>query len=64
MIVHELGPLKNVYFPAGGQNIIRIFSVYFLKMYVELSESVAFSHKLRYFMDQMGDQMKISFEYF
>ena len=48
--------------------------VYFLKKYDELSESVAFGQKLRYFtavrgilqtrMDERGDHMKMNFEYF
>ena len=41
--------------------------VYFLEKYDELSESVAFGQKLRYFTDQngpRGDHVKMNFEYF
>ena len=42
---------------AGGQNIIWFLvtqGVYFLKKYDQLSESVVFSQKLRYFTEQNG----------
>ena len=41
--------------------------MYYAERYYELSESVAFGQKLRYFTDQngsMGDHMKMNFEYF
>ena len=41
--------------------------VYFLEKYDELSESVAFAKKMRYFTDQNGPRgkhVKMNFEYF
>ena len=57
-IVHELEPKKWV-FGSGGwakDNIDfqQSQSVYFLERCGELSESVAFGKKLRYFTDQNG----------
>ena len=57
-IVHELEPKKMGIWSAGKQNIIQIFSNLrvstFWKKYDELSKSVAFGKKLRYFTDQNG----------
>ena len=64
--------LKNEYSaPADGRNLILIFSslrVCFLEKYDELSESVAFCQKFRYFTDQTewtkGGPHENDFEYF
>ena len=52
LIVHELEPKKWVF--GSGRWTFRLLvtsGVYFLEKYDELSESVAFGQKLRYFTD-------------
>ena len=69
-IVRELEPKKWAFGHGRTKPNIDLQQpqvVYFLEKYDDLSESVAFGQKLRYFTDHrgpMGDCVKINFEYF
>ena len=69
-IVRELEPKKWAFGHGRTKPNIDLQQpqvVYFLEKYDDLSESVAFGQKLRYYTDHkgpMGDHVKINFEYF